>query len=104
MKEPDRAECFGRHRDLIAVRQRDIVPLLDALEGNAGSFEVVGPGAVAVRWTIKDGRELRLYANLCDRGKENFPASEGRVLWHQGAPAEGTTMGPWTVRWTLKGV
>ena len=79
-----------------------IVPLLDVITGNAGSFEVVGPGAVVVRFGVKDGRELRLYANLCDRVKENFPVPEGRILWHQGPEIQGTTVLPWTVRWTLK--
>ena len=102
MGNPDQAECLERHRDLIAVRQREIVPLLDRVTGSAGTFEIVGPGAVVVRWKIQDGRELRLYANLCDREKESFPASEGRVLWHQGPEIQGQTFGPWTVRWTLK--
>ncbi len=102
MTQPEQAECLGRHRDLIALRQREIVPLLKLIKGNAGSFEVVGPGAVVVRWNLNDGRELRLYANLCDREKDSFPASEGRVLWHQGPELQGTKFGPWTARWTLK--
>ena len=100
--QPDQAECLRRHRDLIAIRQREIVPLLNSIKGNAGSFEILGPGAVLVRWSINDGRELRLYANLCNREKESFPATEGRVLWHQGPDVQGTKFGPWAVRWTLK--
>ena len=78
------------------------MPLLNSIKGNAGSFEILGPGAVLVRWSINDGRELRLYANLCNREKESFPATEGRVLWHQGPDGQGTMFGPWAVRWTLK--
>ena len=102
MSQPDQAECLWRHRELIKVRQREIVPLLDSFEGNDGAFEVVGPGAVVVNFKVKDGRELRLYANLCDRAKDNFPVPEGRILWHQGPEIQGTTVPPWTVRWTLK--
>ena len=102
MSQPDQAECLWRHRELIRVRHREIVPLLDRITGNAGSFEVVGPGAVVVRYRVEDGRELRLYANLCDRAKEGFPVSEGRILWHQGPEIQGETVQPWTVRWTLK--
>lgn len=102
MHEQSHAECLTRHRDLIALRQREIVPLLNGIEGNAGSFQIVGPGAVVIRWKIKGGCELHLYANLCDRGKGGFPESEGRVLWHQGPEGDGTSYGPWTVRWTLK--
>ncbi len=102
MSQPEQAECLTRHRDLITIRQREIVGLLDLIEGNAGSFDILGPGAVLVRWQIRDGRELRLYANLCDRAKEGFPQSEGRVLWHEGPELQGSSCGPWTARWTLK--
>ncbi len=102
MGEPEHAECLGRHRELIAVRQREIAPMLNSITGNAGAFDVLGPGAVLIRWATNNGKELRLYANLCDRAKDNFPATEGRVLWHQGPEIQGTTFGPWTVRWTLK--
>lgn len=95
-------ECMTRHCQLIALRRTEIIPLLGEIEGNAGSFDVVGPGAVVVRWTIRGGRELRLAANLCDRAKEGFPTSEGRVLWHQGPELEGSTFGPWTVQWMIK--
>ncbi|MBE7159474.1 MAG: DUF3459 domain-containing protein [Rhodospirillales bacterium] len=102
MQTDQHVECLSRHRSLIGVRHREITPLLSSIRGNAGAFDVVGPGAVVVRWASEDGRELRLYANLCDRAKDSFPESEGRVLWHQGPEIHGTTLGPWTVHWTLK--
>jgi 1,4-alpha-glucan branching enzyme len=102
MTQPDQAECLDRHRKLTFTRQQEIVPLLDKIKGNSGSFQIVGDGAVVARWKIDDGRELRLCANLCDHEKDGFPESEGRVLWHQGPELQGTTYGPWTARWTLK--
>lgn len=102
VKEPAQAECLGRHRRLLQIRRDEVVPLLRSVEGNAGMFEVLGPEAVVVRWKINDGRELRLYANLCDRAREGFPETEGRILWHQGPEPEGNRYGPWTVRWSLK--
>ncbi len=100
--EPQNTECLSRHRNLIQIRRESIVPLLGSITGNAGTFEVLGPGAVLVKWKVTDGRELRLYANLCDRAREGFPETEGRILWHQGPQPEGNKYGPWTVRWTLK--
>ncbi len=102
-----RGECLSRHCELIAIRQREIVPLLESITGNAGAFEVLGPGAIVVRWAIEDGRVLHLAANLCSRECDSFLASEGRVLWHQGpeirnTESHGATYGPWTVHWTLK--
>ena len=98
----DQRSCLDRHCELLALRQKEIIPLLQGIRGDGGSFDVLGPGAVLVRWPVKDGRELRLYANLCDRAKEGFPASEGRVLWHQGPALQEQCFGPWTVHWTLK--
>lgn len=102
ISEPEHTECLARHRNLLQIRREQIIPLLGCITGNAGSFQVIGPGAVLVRWKIQDGRELRLYANICDRAVRGFPQSEGRILWHQGPEPQGDTYAPWTVRWTLK--
>lgn len=95
-------ECLERHCNLIAVRQREIAPLMDSITGNMAAFEVLGPGAVVVCWTVEGGRELRLYANLCDRPNAQFPQTQGRILWHEGPQPEGSTYAAWTVRWTMK--
>ncbi len=102
LNDGDHAECLNRHRELLRIRQREIAPLVDAITGNMASFEVLGPGAVAVCWNIQGGRELRLLANLCDLPNSNFPPSEGRILWHEGPEPQGVEFGAWTVRWALK--
>ena len=102
LEHPDHRECLERHRKLLQVRQREIVPLLESVTGNAAVFQVFGPGAVTVCWRIEGGRQLRLYANLCDRDNNSFPQTEGRILWHEGPEPTGSTFGPWTVRWTLQ--
>lgn len=95
-------EPLERYRQLIRSRRETILPLLDHISGNAGSFEVLGPSAVAVQWRIDDGRELQLLANLCDREKDDFPPTQGRILWHEGPEPEGNIYRPWTVRWSLR--
>ena len=99
---PDHADALNRYRNLLRVRHECIVPLADTIPGNASSFEVLGPGAVTVRWEANKGHTLRLHANLCDFPHDGFPASEGRILWHEGLEPEGNVYKPWTVRWTLQ--
>ena len=77
------------------------MPLVDSITGNLATFRVLGPGAVMVCWGIEGGRELRLYANLSEK-ENNFPPTEGRILWHEGPEPEGNTYHPWVVRWALK--
>ena len=104
--EPGNAEhgaVLQRYKDLIRVRRESVIPLLNDIAGNAGSFDIVGPSAVSVRWGTQDGRELRLLANLCDRERDGFPEPEGRILWHEGPEAHGGLLGAWTVRWILRG-
>ena len=94
-------ESLARYTELIRIRRETIVPLLALIDGNAGTYEIVGPSAVVVHWKVRDGRELRLEANLCDREKNGFPAPAGRILWHEGPQPEADLYRAWTVRWTL---
>ena len=93
---------LARYKALLQVRRESVLPLLDGILGNAGTFQVLGASAVVVKWALEDGRVLRLDANLCDREKEDFPPAGGRILWHEGPEPEGSRYGPWTVRWVLQ--
>ncbi|HET9864569.1 MAG TPA: malto-oligosyltrehalose trehalohydrolase, partial [Steroidobacteraceae bacterium] len=95
---PGHAQRLHWYRRILAVRRTRIVPLLPQLP-RGGSSQVIADGAVFVSWRCRDGRKLRLEANLGPRAVE-FPYGSARVIWHEGpAPAE-TTLGPWSVRWT----
>ncbi len=99
---PEHKGAIERYRNLLRVRREHIVPLLSTITGNAGTFELLGPSAVIVRWALQDGRQLALYANLCDYPKGDFPPTRGRILWHQGPEPDGSTYKEWTVRWILE--
>jgi maltooligosyltrehalose trehalohydrolase len=87
---------------VLAVRHAEIVPMLAAIAGHAGTFEVLGPGLLQVSWTLDDGRVLRLAANLGDAAATIAGGTRGRVLWIEGSADDGA-MGPWSVAWTLAG-
>lgn len=89
------------YRRILAVRHAEIVPLLDAIGGHAGGYEVLGAGILRVWWVLADGRALHLAANLAD-AVHPLARPDGRLLWVEGDAGEEHT-GPWSIVWTLTG-
>jgi malto-oligosyltrehalose trehalohydrolase len=94
---PPHAAWLEWYRSILRVRRERIVPILSELAGEADKYEVLGEGAVMVRWRIADA-ELMLAANLSDTPKTGFPEPAADVLWQEGGPVAGA---PWTVCWWL---
>jgi 4-alpha-glucanotransferase len=91
------------YRRAISARHAEIVPRLSGIQ-TGGVHEVIGDGCVVVRWAVTGGETLMLAANLSDRAAAGFPATLGRVIWHEGADASlGGGLGPWSVRWSIEG-
>jgi malto-oligosyltrehalose trehalohydrolase/4-alpha-glucanotransferase len=98
--QPEHARWLDWYRRAIATRHAEIVPRLAGI-GAGGRYEVLGEGAVVVRWSLGGGT-LTLAANLSGAQVEGFPASSGRVIWQEGEPGEGGEFGPWAVRWSVE--
>ena len=94
-------EWYGR---VLAARHAEIVPILRAIN-SGGRYDVIGDGAVVVRWPIGGrGGQLSLAANLSPRTVSGFPPSDGRVLWREGEQDDTSgRFGPWAVRWSVRG-
>jgi malto-oligosyltrehalose trehalohydrolase len=95
------AEWMDWYKRILAVRKDAIVPLLDRIGGFAGSYHVLGNGAVMVCWAIDEGQVLILAANLSENSVDEFPDLNGHVIWHEGPEPGGRTMRPWSVRWAI---
>ena len=89
------------YRRVLAVRRAEIVPRLAAIR-SGGQYEVIGDGAVIVRWDSNTGDVLVLAANLAAKPATGFPAQAGRLLWQEGEVTIDGTFGPWSVRWSLE--
>jgi hypothetical protein len=88
----------------LELRHREIVPRLRCIR-RGGRFEVLGQGAVVVRWSLEnsDAAELVMEVNLGAAPTGGFSREPGRLLWQEGvADAEGI-FGPDTVRYSLAG-
>jgi malto-oligosyltrehalose trehalohydrolase len=60
------AQWLERHRRLLALRAREIVPRLAGAGGHAGRWRALGDRAVLVSWRLGDGATLVLAANLSE--------------------------------------
>lgn len=102
LTESHHAAQVGWYRRVLEARRTRIVPLLTELGERCGSFCVHGPGRFECDWGVRDGRRLRLAANLCVEGSGGFAAvGEDEVLWLEGSALDGQNLGAWTVRWSL---
>ncbi|HWY24890.1 MAG TPA: malto-oligosyltrehalose trehalohydrolase, partial [Nevskia sp.] len=89
------------YRRALATRHAEVVPQLPGMRAG-GRYEVLGEGAVIVRWPPGDrGSTLVLAANLSGATAEGFPAASGRVIWQEGDTGEDGAFGPWAVRWSI---
>ena len=100
-EQADNADWLGLYRKLLALRHAEIVPRLAETPGGASSYEVLGPCALRVRWTLGDGAILSLLANLSPEPLDGVAVWNGRHIWLEGM-ADGNSMSPWTVVWSIE--
>jgi 1,4-alpha-glucan branching enzyme len=92
------------YRRILAVRHQELVPRLSRIRCG-GRYEVVGDGAVVIRWAVADSNEqLLLAANLHPAPHAGFPASPQFVLWREGDCGDDGGFGPFAVRWSIETV
>ena len=88
------------YRRVLAVRHAEIVPRLAAIR-SGGQYEVIGDGAVIVRWQLGEAMCWSWPPISRPDRSTGFPRS-GRVLWQEGEVGEDGTFGPWAVRWSIE--
>jgi maltooligosyltrehalose trehalohydrolase len=92
---------LAHHRELLALRKREIVPRLARAGGNSGSYETDG-ARLSVRWRLGDGAILHLDAFLAKEEDGPTLSPPGGLIWTTHPEAEGR-MPPWYVAWRLVG-
>jgi maltooligosyltrehalose trehalohydrolase len=105
LAEPAHARMFDHYRRLLAIRRRDILPLLAKISG--GACVAFDPsGAFAVDWRLRDEGVLHLLANLRDASAPVVGRPAGRMIFatHPGIRAALTRneLAPWSVTWLLE--
>ncbi|HET9107274.1 MAG TPA: malto-oligosyltrehalose trehalohydrolase [Steroidobacteraceae bacterium] len=105
LTKPPHARMFDHYRRLLAIRRRDIVPLLPRIGGGA-CVALDADGAFAVDWRLRDHGVLHLLANLRDRSAPVVGRPAGRMIFatHPGirAAISRNELAPWSVTWLLE--
>jgi maltooligosyltrehalose trehalohydrolase len=93
------ADWVNLYRELLSVRRRDIIPRLKGAQ--CGRYEVLGAGAVSVRWRMGDGAQLSMAANLGPADLSLPMAPVGRLMWGS-AVGNAAALAPWSVIWSIE--
>jgi maltooligosyltrehalose trehalohydrolase len=100
-------DWLEEYRRLLAIRHRDIVPLIPRIRSAGARTDVEG-GAFAIEWTARDGAALRVLANLspAPAAVPILAGAAGRVVFAthpavREALAQGQ-LAPWSVIWLLE--
>jgi maltooligosyltrehalose trehalohydrolase len=105
LTEPAHVRVLDHYRRLLAIRRRDIVPLLPRIVSGA-CIELDPGGAFAVDWILAGGGVLHLLANLRDASAPLVGRPAGRMIFstHPGIRAAFTRneLAPWSVTWLLE--
>lgn len=88
------------YRRLIELRKKQIMPRLIGMQGNSGRHELLGNRVLKVTWTLGDGSQLALVANLSDDPFNGINVWGAEHLWLEGF-ATGETLEAWSVVFTL---
>ena len=100
LASPQSEAHLDLYRRLIALRRAEIVPRLTGIGGHCGNYEVIGPTAVRITWTLVDDTKLSLLANLSPEPLEGVDVGSEAPLWLEGTVTpEG--LGPWSVLFRL---
>ncbi len=105
LREAPHAEWLDLYRRLLAIRQRDIVPLIPEIRyGTCTRLE--GVGAFAVDWALSGGAVLHLIANFDSAPAPIVGRTAGRMIYstHPNIRATVTRneLAPWSVTWLLE--
>jgi len=104
LTEPDHAAWLAFYRGVLALRAREIVPLITRLASGPRTWQRHNDGPLVVQWPLVDGRNLTLCANL---GGEACPwpdapvADDGRIYAYPEDIGGNRVLPPWAVLWRL---
>jgi 1,4-alpha-glucan branching enzyme len=109
LRSPQHAQVLEHHRRLLAIRRRDIIPLIPQIQ-EATSIQAPS-GAFSVEWRLRGGTHipqgtLRVITNLGDRPAPLVGRAAGRLIFSThpgiGAAFESGELSRWSVLWLLE--
>jgi glycogen operon protein len=105
LEQSERVGWLEYHRQLLALRQREIIPRLVGMQDELSQYQVLDGRGLRVQWTLGDGALLSLVANLSNEPLAVADWPPGELLWGLGelhnALAQRQLPG-WAVGWWLR--
>jgi malto-oligosyltrehalose trehalohydrolase len=101
LDEAEHARCLEFHRELLAIRRREIVPLLPKTIGGAARSEMLDDTAFTVEWLCTDGARLTLLANVGGRDAAMRKPAPGRLFHATHAGPDSSLIPAWSAHWYL---
>lgn len=91
--DKERQEYFCFYRDLLALRQLEIVPRMQGMMGGQGYFTVLSDRALQVRWQLGEGSLLVMLMNLSEEQIERDLPLPGRLFYQLSADQQPRSWG-----------
>lgn len=92
------------HRELLQLRQSEIVPRLGGIEPGRARTRWLSERAFEIEWRLDDRSALTLIANLSDTAVAGVTLPAGRRLYSLMSEAGAAdVLAPWAVAWFLEG-
>lgn len=105
LQQPQHADALDKFQRLLAIRQRDIAPLISKIRSGTCT-KLEASGAFAVDWGLEDGSTLHLLANLTDHAVPVLARVAGRLIFatHPNIreAMKRNELAPWSVTWLLE--
>jgi maltooligosyltrehalose trehalohydrolase len=105
LREPQHAAWLEHYRRLLAIRQRDIVPLIPNIR-RGRCIKLEQNGAFAVDWAVGENSMLHLIANLGDHAVPIVVPPAGRAVYATHPNIRGAVLRnsvePWSVTWLFE--
>jgi maltooligosyltrehalose trehalohydrolase len=92
------------YQKLIKTRRSHVVPWLAKVGIQGGHYTRLAPSAIHVSWSMPDGEELNLIANLSNdvvSAPQALPGST-EIVWVEGATSLSGECPAWTVCWWIR--
>jgi maltooligosyltrehalose trehalohydrolase len=106
LAQPGHAEWLERYRLLLAIRKRDIMPLVPGIRASGTCTRLSDGRAFEVHWRTDDGTILHLIANLSDTPASIASTPAGQVIYtthpNAGPSEQHQALQPWSVTWRLE--
>ncbi len=105
LREPAHAQWLELYRRLLAIRRRDIVPIIPRIR-QGRCIKLEDNGAFALDWVVGHGSMLHLMANLGDHAVPIVVPPAGRVVYATHPNIRGAVkrnaLSPWSVTWLFE--